>query len=148
MLIPIFEIVSHAMRSIRKSSLKHSLAKGSKNLAANMAGGIVGGASAEANILSSELRSNYFFPVTVKAPERVEFMIDQETFENENDLTRFFELMELASGRSWIGSCCYLDEDGIIQILTRKNSMEIVRSRASTKNRQTYFNCDVTCPHF
>lgn len=91
-------------------------------------------------------------------------MLDQETFENENDLTRFFELMEIASGRTWIGSCCYLgrnflvcifheneaikDEDGIIHNLTRKNSMEIVRSRASTKNRQTYFNCDVTCPHF
>ena len=46
----------HAMRSIGKSSIKHSIAKGSKSLAANMAGGIVGGAVAEAatNILSSK----------------------------------------------------------------------------------------------
>ena len=46
----------NSMRSFGKFSIKHSIAKGSKNIAANMAGGIVGGAAAEAaaNILSSK----------------------------------------------------------------------------------------------
>ena len=66
------------------------------------------------------VRSNYFFPVTVKAPDRAEFMLDKETFEDETDLTRFFELMEIASGRNWIGNCCYLGKISLFYIFVMK----------------------------
>uniref|UniRef100_A0A914H5E6 Uncharacterized protein n=1 Tax=Globodera rostochiensis TaxID=31243 RepID=A0A914H5E6_GLORO len=70
--------------------------------------------------------------------------LSQDDFEYAEDLHVFFNEMEKASG-TVVPACCYVDEDGIVRMAIRTSSMEIVRSRAITVNRQSYFNCDATC---
>uniref|UniRef100_A0A914IFN7 Uncharacterized protein n=1 Tax=Globodera rostochiensis TaxID=31243 RepID=A0A914IFN7_GLORO len=135
------------VHSAGRSTIKHALKKTGTNLGVNFAGGFVGGAAAEtaADLISKKYRlTSHYFPVTVRGPKKIEFFLSQDDFEYAEDLHVFFNEMEKASG-TVVPACCYVDEDGIVRMAIRTSSMEIVRSRAITVNRQSYFNCDATC---